>query len=221
MIHDCMWVREQGGRPKNSLFQSLSVDMTPLPAVLKLLQHMPSFLFSPPRSLVLLDLVACSKESSGQIRWNHTYLKTFACLPLNTLALTVFWLHYLVWPIALLDYSSPLNTARYAFTHSHRAFSTYTHTYFHTSAYLSSCRELVGVHDLNINLEIKLKSLQMASLRVHVLSYTVQRKHMRPLWYHTRSSVFRSLNVKMSVSPSPYIYICVCIYTYIYVCMYI
>lgn len=48
-----------GGQAQNSLFQSLSVDMTPLPAVLKLLQHTPSSLFSPPHSLVLSDLVAC------------------------------------------------------------------------------------------------------------------------------------------------------------------
>lgn len=31
-----------------------------------------------------------------------------------------------------------------AFTHSHRAFRTHTHTYFHTSAYLSSCSKSRG-----------------------------------------------------------------------------
>lgn len=45
--------RGQAGRPRNSLFQSLSVDMTPLPAVLKLFEHKPSFLFPSPHPVFL------------------------------------------------------------------------------------------------------------------------------------------------------------------------
>lgn len=56
----CMIVCERGdrgGRPRNSPFQSLSVDMTPLPAVLERPRRTPSFLFLLPNSLFLSDSV--------------------------------------------------------------------------------------------------------------------------------------------------------------------
>lgn len=79
-----------GGRaaPKNSLFQSLSVDMTPLPAVVKLLQHTPSFLFSPPHALILPDLVW--KVQAGLDKFVLLFKLCLSALPQDTLALTVF-----------------------------------------------------------------------------------------------------------------------------------
>lgn len=108
-MHDCMRVRGEGvgggwggavegggkGRrrggaaPKNSLFQSLSVDMTPLPAVVKLLQHTPSFLFPPPHALILPDLVCKVQAGLDEILY---FCPNFVlpALPRDTLALTVF-----------------------------------------------------------------------------------------------------------------------------------
>lgn len=81
---------EVGGRaaPQNSLFQSLSVDMTPLPAVVKLLQHTPSFLFSPPHALILPDLVW--KVQAGLDKFVLLFKLCLSALPQDTLALTVF-----------------------------------------------------------------------------------------------------------------------------------
>lgn len=42
-IHDCMWVRGCGGAAPEIACFNLSLDMTPLPAVLKLFQWMPRF----------------------------------------------------------------------------------------------------------------------------------------------------------------------------------
>lgn len=148
-MHDCMWARGQGGRPRNSPFQSLSVDMTPLPAVLKLLQHTPSFLFPPPHSLFLSDLVPGSWESLVQIRWHHTSLKIlFACLPPHTSALISFLLLLFgLNPFELLHgwiTRAPINAARYAFTHSYCAFSTHTHThtYLHLLTHIRIFKQL-------------------------------------------------------------------------------
>lgn len=201
-MHDCMWARGQGGRPRNSLFQSLSVDMTPLPAVLKLLQHTPSFLFPPPHSLFLSDLVPGSWESSGQLRWHHTSLKIlFACLPPNTWALFLFLVFGLN-PSELLRgwiTRAPIHAARYAFTHSYCAFSTYTHllTPTYTRPHIKAAAErAVGVHDLNINLETKLQTLRFAQLapgQVHVLSYFVQHEQMKLLWCHRNTGCMFSI----------------------------
>lgn len=138
-IHDSIWMRGRGGggaAPEIACFNP-SLDMTPLPAVLKLFQWMPRFF------LLLLPTHRFFQRRFLKVRRVQSRYDDIM-LFLKLSVMTAFCL-YSYWTVTRLDYSSsPKSSAAYAPRCLAVLFGLHTGTYVHTSAYLSSCSQSCG-----------------------------------------------------------------------------
>lgn len=133
-IHDCVWVRGCGGAAPEIACFNPSLDMTPLPAVLKLFQWMPRFF------LCLLTTHPFFQQHFLKVRRLQSRYDDIIVSP--KLSGTTAFCLCSSWTVTRLNYSSSPKSG-VGFIHA-LSWRSNTHTFVHTSAYLSSGSQSCG-----------------------------------------------------------------------------
>lgn len=182
-IHDCMWVRGRrgGAVPEIACFNP-SLDMTPLPAVLKLFQWMPRFF------LLLLATHPFFQQHFLKVR--RLQARYDDIIVFLKLSVTTGFCLCSSWTVTRRNYSgSPKSGVGCIHALS---WCSNTHTYVHTSAYLSGDSQSCGREGESQDFAAGLHTCAP-------LVCTAQHKQMSQTWFHTGYD-FNYRNVKVSIT---------------------